>query len=97
MSLNMAETTQYTFPLTEVTEALIKAQGIDSGVWDIAIEFALTAGLMGPTPEGALPTALLQVNKVLLIKHADDQPFNHTTVDAAATATKQPAKRSKKI
>lgn len=92
----MAETTQYAFNLSEVTESLVKKQGIQSGLWDIAIEFGLTAGLMGPTPEVALPTALLQVSKILLVRHPDEQPLNPTTFDASKLVPKTTTKRTKK-
>lgn len=92
----MAETTQYTFQLKEVTEALIKQQGIDSGVWDCAVEFGLTAGLMGANPDAAMPTALLQITKLILLKHGDGLPFNPTTVDAGQFNTRPVPKHPKK-
>ena len=92
----MAEPTQYAFALNEVTRALVREHGITSGLWDVAVEFGLTAGLMGPTQDAALPTALLQISRFLLVRHPDDQPLNPTTVDAASIQPKPATTRSKK-
>jgi hypothetical protein len=79
----MAEATQFTFDLREVATALIKQQGIHEGAWFAAFEFGLVAGIIGPTPDEAKPSALLQVQKVQLVRQLQlPSPHPRLTVDA---------------
>jgi hypothetical protein len=78
----MAEPTQFTFDLKEVATALVKQQGLHEGLWMVAFEVGLVAGIIGPTPATSGPAALVQFNKVQLMRL--DQPLHpHLTVDAA--------------
>ena len=79
----MADPTQFTFNLKEATTALIKQQGLHEGNWMIALEFGLAAGLIGPTPTDAWPSALVQCKAVLLVRQGVPAPQPHLTVDAA--------------
>jgi hypothetical protein len=80
----MAEVTQFTFDLRELTTALIKQQGLHEGLWLIAFEFGMGAGIIGPTPEDARPTGFFQVVKVQLVKQTQiPVPHPQLTVNAA--------------
>ena len=79
----MADATQFTFDLREVTTALIKQQGLHEGNWMAAFEFTLGAGLIGPTPAEAWPSALVQAKTVLLVRQTVPLSHPHLTVDAA--------------
>ena len=80
----MAEPTQFGFDLKEAATALIKHQGLHEGVWIIGIEFGLAAGLFGPTAAEARPSALVQINKLQLVRHTDPNTEPpHFAVDAA--------------
>ena len=97
----MSEATQYAFDLKEVGIMLIKQKEIHSGLWDVSFDLTISVGVMGPAPETAFPTAMVQVTKALLMKHADGLPPAATTIDAAivnpsSRAKKAPA-RSKKL
>jgi hypothetical protein len=47
----MAEPTQFSFDLKELTTALIKQQGLHEGTWLAGFDFAFGAGMIGPTPD----------------------------------------------
>jgi hypothetical protein len=80
----MAEPTQFSFDLKEAATALIKQQGLHEGHWMLALEFSLGAGIIGATPENVTPGAIVQVQKLQLIRqNALPPPHPHLTVDAA--------------
>ena len=64
----MVEITQYNFSLAELTEALIKQQDLHEGEWIIAVEFNINVGMMGITPEGARPGAMVLANQFQLVE-----------------------------
>jgi hypothetical protein len=79
----MAEPTQYTFDLKEVTVALLKEQGIHEGLWTLSFEIVLGAGQFGPTQAEAKPGAIMQINKLQLLRQAGGTPEIANVVDAA--------------
>ena len=78
----MAEPTQYSFDLSEMTAALIKQQDIHEGLWQIGFEVIFGAGLVGPTPAETKPGAIMQINKGLLIRQTAGTPEATKAVDA---------------
>jgi len=70
----MADITQYTFSLREITEILVKHQGLKDGKWVLGAEFGFNSILGGPTPETATPTVIVQLNKVVLSIAQPDTP-----------------------
>ena len=89
----MAETTQYTFELKEAAIALIKEQGIHEGLWILSFEIVLGAGQFGPTPAEAKPGAIMQINKLQLLRQAAGAPENPNAVDAAIVNPPRATKR----
>ena len=79
----MAEPTQYAFDLKEVAAALIKQQGLHEGVWMVAFEFNLGAGMISASPGEPRPGALIQVNKIQLTRQGEPNAIPHLSVDAA--------------
>lgn len=79
----MAEATQFTFDLKEAATALVKQQGLHEGLWMVAFEFTLGAGVVGPNPAEAMPSAFIQMQKLQLVKQPVPPPQPHLTVDAA--------------
>jgi hypothetical protein len=67
----MAEASTYSFDLNEVTTALIKHQGIHDGLWILAVEFNFGAALVGQTKEAMRPSAVVQVNKLQLVRQTE--------------------------
>ena len=89
----MAETTQYTFELKEAAIALIKEQGIHEGLWILSFEIVLGAGQFGPTPAEAKPGAIMQINKLQLLRQTAGAPENPIAVDAAIVNPPRTPKR----
>ena len=87
----MAETNQIIFDYKEVTEALIRRQGIHEGLWGVYFEFGFGALNLGDEATKVLtPTAIVSVKKVGIQRFSEE---NNLTVDAAkvnpATTTKR--------
>lgn len=66
----MAEPTQYKFTFQELAAALMKAQDIHEGMWQLAFEFSMTAGNLGlgPEPTDAKPGTIIQIGSAMLVK-----------------------------
>ena len=79
----MAEVTQFSFELSEVTTTLIKQQNIHEGRWLLAFEFQLLAGMMGTSPSDAKPGAMIQILKVQLVRKDNEPPDAPGLIDAA--------------
>jgi len=87
----MAEASVYSFSFKEVTETLIKKQGIHEGHWGIRIKFGLGAANFGGVGGGPLlPTALVPVVEIGIQKA--DTP-NDLTVDASQVNPAKPKRR----
>ena len=80
----MAEPTQYSFSLRELTIALIKEQGLHEGLWMASFEFTFGAGLLGAPPEEVKPSAFVQINRVQLIRQNGPVPQGAPLVVDAA-------------
>jgi hypothetical protein len=78
----MATPTQFGFDLKEVTKALIKEQNLHEGRWLVVLEFNFGAGLFGSSPTETLPSAFVQVKRVLLAQAEATTPEG-LVVDAA--------------
>lgn len=68
------------FSLVEVAEALLLRQGVNEGLWQIAVEFSFTALNAGPSDDKVLPAALAAVKSIQLVRAKER---NALTVDAA--------------
>ena len=79
----MAEPTQYSFDLREVTEALIRKQGLKEGKWMAAFELNLGAGVFGQPGAAALPGGFMQISRVQLTKPNPQDSALPWVVDAA--------------
>ena len=67
-------------PLTEITKLLLKHFDIREGEWDLALEFQIAVGQVGPDPSKALPGAMLAVSRIGVVKATQHGP---NTVDAS--------------
>jgi hypothetical protein len=79
----MAEVETFGFDLKEVAAALIKQQGIHDGLWIIAFEFNLGAGLVGASKEDVRPSAFVQINKISLVRQNEILGAPNLIVNAA--------------
>jgi len=78
----MAEQRQWIFSHKEVVEALIKKQGLSTGIWQLYIKFGISAANIKQTASAdAIPAAIIPVLEIGLQK-ADE--VTGLSADAAA-------------
>lgn len=73
-------TVQPPLSLKELGEVLVEHYGYHAGLWDVAIEFQLAVGRIGPVPDNSLPGAMLGVSRIGL---APAQQVGPATIDAS--------------
>lgn len=66
--------------LKDVTEIVIKHRGLHEGLYNLAFQFQIAVGAVGPSPETVVPGAMFGVSGVGLEKVPNAGPH---TVDAA--------------
>ena len=76
----MAETGQYIFTFKEVAEALLKQQGIHSGIWALYVRFGLKAANVGADDSDVRPSAIIPILELGLQKAEKE---SNIAVDAA--------------
>lgn len=70
----------HNFTLREITEILIKHQGLHEGLYNLLFEFQIGVGAVGPSPTSIYPGAMLGISRIGLSK---SENVNIHTVDAA--------------
>ena len=73
-----------------LTELLVKHFDKHDGLYDLSFEFSIGVGLMGPTPDSALPGAMIGFSKIGL---AHAEAVGPHTVDASLV---NPSKKQRK-
>jgi hypothetical protein len=68
------------FPLTDISEMLVKKLGKHEGHFEISLEFQIGVGAVGPSQESVLPGAIIGVKGVGLREVESPNPLS---VDAA--------------
>lgn len=66
--------------LREITELLIKHHGLHEGLYDLALEFQIAVGAVGPDPASIVPGAMFGVRRIGIMKTERE---GVSTVDAA--------------
>jgi len=81
----MADVTQYTLPLRELIELIIKNSDVHDGIWSLAVGMQVTTGSFGPSPDQSFPGAALAVNQIGIQRMDPSAPINpgSIVVDAA--------------
>jgi hypothetical protein len=67
-------------PLRELGQLLVRHFELKEGLWDVAVEFQLAVGTLGPSPEQVLPGTMVGVSKVGLSRAGKVGPL---TIDAS--------------
>ncbi|HOP47768.1 MAG TPA: hypothetical protein PK874_08905 [Desulfobacteraceae bacterium] len=70
------------FSLIELTEILVKNQGLHEGLYNLTVQFQIAVGTVGPSPESMCPGAMMGVSRIGLSKTAEGKENVHT-VNAA--------------
>jgi hypothetical protein len=89
----MATINNYSFDFQEVVEALIKQQGINTGLWALAVEFGIKATNIGPDNKNLSPAAIIPIKNIGLIRATE---LTNLSVDASIVNPATGAKRAKK-
>ena len=79
----MAEVSQYMFKHAEVVTALIKAQGLHSGLWQLSINFGFSAANIGSNDHDLNPSVVIPVQGIGLNRVDAEVPPNSLVIDAA--------------
>lgn len=91
----MADPTQYTFSLSEVATALVKAQGLHEGRWALGFEFNFNIGVIGSSGTEAKPGVVLLINRINMARQTETIPGAIHIVDAAEVNPLVPAESPK--
>lgn len=78
-----------TYSLRELTEILLKTEGIHEGLYNLSIEMMFAVGAVGPSPEKTIPGASIGISKIGI--SMADKVGPHT-VDAAEVNPKKKTK-----
>jgi len=54
--------------LREITELLVKHHGLHEGLYDLMLEFQIGIGAAGPDPSSIVPSAMVGVKRIGLMK-----------------------------
>jgi len=82
------------FSLVEMTEMLIKTQGLHEGLYNLSVQFQIGIGAVGPSPESIYPGAMMGISRIGLSKTEEGKKNIHTV--NAAEVNPAPKKRVKK-
>jgi hypothetical protein len=89
----MAEASQYVFNFKELTEMLVKKQGLHEGQWAILVRFGIGAANVAMGGGDPLPTALVPIIEIGIQRESNTTPL---TVDAAKVNPRPPREGRKK-
>jgi hypothetical protein len=78
----MPEVNQYVFSNKELLELLIKQAGVHEGRWVLMANFGFNAGNFGPSPDQAVPGAVVAVQQIGIQRAGADMP-EQMSLDAA--------------
>ncbi|HIJ78795.1 MAG: hypothetical protein OEY01_06955 [Desulfobulbaceae bacterium] len=82
------------FSLGELTEILIKNKGLHEGLYNLAVQFQVAFGAVGPSPESTCPGAMMGISRIGLSKTEEGKKNIHTV--NAAEVNPAPKKKVKK-
>jgi hypothetical protein len=89
--MTVATPAKYVYDFKEVTEALLRQEGISDGLWNVYIEFGIAAANMGPTPQDIRPAAIVPIMKIGIVQTNDR---SNLTVDASTLGVRKERKRA---
>jgi hypothetical protein len=76
--------------LREITEILVKHHGLHDGLYDLALEFQIAVGAVGPDPSSIIPGAMFGVRRIGIVKTVKP---GMSTVNAAEVNPRSVAKK----
>lgn len=82
------------FSLVQMTEILIKSQGLHEGFYNLSVQFQISVGAVGPSPESICPGAMMGISRIGLSRTEKEKANIHTV--NAAEVNPAPKKRARK-
>ena len=83
--------------LMELGAVLVRHYALTEGYFDVSVEFQIGVGAVGVSPENVVPSAIIGVSRIGLIKTTKDKA-RPTTIDASQASSspkKSPRSRAK--
>ena len=78
----------------DLAEILVNHYDFHEGLYDLAFEFQIAVGAIGPSPESVLPGAMIGIKSIGLMKADKNGP---QTVDAAKVNPVKKTSKQKKV
>ena len=72
----MPENTQIEYTLRELTEVMVRDQGLTDGHWQLVVRFSFAAATIDVPGEGLAPTVMSRVQSVGLARVAEPNPLS---------------------
>lgn len=89
----MPETTQVEYGLKELTELMVRDQGLTEGYWQLVVRFSLAAATIDLPGEGPAPSIISRVQAIGLSRVDEANPLS---VSASATKTATPNRSARR-
>lgn len=86
---------EISFSWAEIASLLFKAQGIESGLWQVAVGLRFAGLNSGPADDSMLPTALVAFEKIGLVRASAPGPMVFDASSLVATGGRASRKKSK--
>lgn len=77
--------------LREITELLVKHHGLHEGLYDLALEFQIAVGAVGPDSSSIAPGAMIGVRRIGLINTDKEGPSTINAAEVNPAVTKKVA------
>jgi hypothetical protein len=77
--------------LRELNELIIKSKGLHEGLYDLAFEFQVAVGAVGPHADELIPGAMIGIKSIGIVESASEGA--HTVDAAKVNPLKKPAKK----
>ena len=88
----MSQPHQTMLDTKELIGILIREMGLHEGHFSLAVEFAFTAGNVGPSPDQTMPGAIIGISKIGIVESEIPTP---NTVNASEVNPKKLARTKK--
>ena len=79
--------------LREITEMLVKHHGLHDGLYDLALEFQIAVGAVGPDPSSIFPGAMIGVRSIGLVNTDKEGPSTVNAAEVNPSVTKKAANK----
>lgn len=93
----MAKSTQVEYGLKELTELMIRDQGLDEGNWQLIVRFGFAAATIETPGEGPAPSVINRVQALGLSRVDEPNPLSVNAAEINAVMVRPRARKAAKI